>query len=173
MATNSNPTIERRATYATLTGIFLSLFAAFSLREQQKGAWVNVRPFDLVLLGLATFRLGRLIAYDKVTETFRLPFTKTAPDISGAGQTVVPRSEGNGVMRALGELISCPICAGTWIAAGLTYALALVPRPTRVFLTMMSAVGLAELINAATEALSWAGRAARDTAGKLQSEQAT
>lgn len=171
MSSNTRTTVERRATYVTLTGIFLSLFAAFSLRERQKGAWDNVRPFDLVLLGLATFRLGRMVAYDKVIETFRLPFTETTPDPSGMGKTVSPRNGESGVVRALGELLSCPICAGTWIAAALTYALSLAPRPTRAFLTIMSAVGMAELLNSATEALSWTGRAAREESSTLHIER--
>src|SRR5690606_4392915 len=108
---------------------------------------LDLRPFDLAQLALATYRLGRLTSYDKVAETYREPFTETVPDPTGAGETVVP--EGTGVRRALGELIACPICAGTWIAAALVYGLHLAPRPTRVFLAIMSSIGGAELLNAA------------------------
>ncbi len=43
----------------------------------------------------------------------------------------------------MGELVSCPVCIGTWVAAGLVYGLHLAPRPTRVYVTVMSATGLA------------------------------
>jgi len=66
----------------------------------------------------------------------------------------------------LGQLITCPICAGTWIAAGLVYALHLMPSATRLFLLINSTVGAAELLNAITESLSWSGEAARKTAGE-------
>jgi hypothetical protein len=155
--------VERRTTYATLTGLFLSLLAAFFLRERRNRENLDLRPFDLALLGLATFRLGRLAAYDKVFETFRLPVAETRPDETGAGDTVVPK--GHGVQRALGELISCPICVGTWVAAVLVYGLGVAPRATRALLAIMGSVGLAELFNAATEALEWTAQTERQQVG--------
>jgi hypothetical protein len=155
--------VERRTTYVTLTGLFTSLLAAFALRERRNHENLELRPFDLVLLGLATFRLGRLAAYDKVFETFRLPVAETRPDETGAGDTVVPR--GSGVRQALGELISCPICVGTWIGATLVYGLGVAPRVTRALLAIMSSVGLAEILNAATEALDWTAQATRKRTG--------
>lgn len=166
MAADDQAQGEQRATYMALMGIFTTLFAAFSARRRGRR---RVRPLDLLMLGLSTYRLGRLTAYDKVAEPWRAPFTATRPDSSGAGKTVVPR--GTGVRRALGELVACPICAGTWIAAGLVYGLELLPRPTRVLMTIMSAAGLAELLNAVTEALSWSGRVAREEAGVIQREE--
>lgn len=163
-----NKALEQRVAYLTLTGLFLSLFAAFSLHKQRKGEALPLRPFDLALLGFATYRLGRLAAYDKVTEPLRRPFTETKPDPTGAGKTVVPK--GAGARRALGELISCPICAGTWISATLVYGLGLIPNPTRIFLAIMSTIGLAELLNAATEALQWTGQAERKQAGSDHSQ---
>ena len=163
MAADEKAIRERRATYIGLTGLFLSIFTAFALREEREDEDLNLRPFDLALLGFATFRLGRLAAYDKVTEWLREPFTETKPDPSGAGETVMP--EGTGVRQALGELISCPTCAGTWIAAILVYGLNIAPRPTRVFLAIMSATGIGELLDASAEALSWSGQAARKESG--------
>lgn len=154
---------EERTTYMVLLSLFLSLFAGFSWYKGHRRQPITIQPFDLTLLGFATYRLGRLAAYDKVTEPLRRPFTRTQPDPSGAGDTVAPK--GRGMQRALGELFSCPICTGTWIAAMLVYGLSLMPGPTRAFLAMMSAIGLAELLNAATEALQWTGEAERREAG--------
>ncbi len=153
--------VERRSTYLALIGLFLSLFATFSTRLMRGRG--EVGALDVALLGMATFRAGRMVAYDQVLGPIREPFTETQPDESGAGDTTVP--EGGGAQRALGELLSCPICAGTWIAAVLTYGLHLMPGPTRVLLTILSAAGAAELLGATTEALSWEGAAARRRAG--------
>ena len=127
--------VERRSTYVALIGLFVSLFAAFSTRLMRGRG--EVKPLDLALLSMATFRAGRMIAYDQVLGPVREPFTETRPDESGAGDTTVP--EGRGAQRALGELLSCPICVGTWVAAILTYGLHLLPGPTRVLLTILSA----------------------------------
>ncbi len=157
------PRLEKRVTYTSLSGIFMGLFALFTLTRGRKGNLVEIKPFDLVQLGLASYRLGRLVSYDKVFEAYRAPFTRTVPDPSGEDMTVVPR--GKGSRSAIGELIACPICAGTWVAAGLVYALNLFPNATRTFLAIMSSIGLAEFINAATEALQWSGQLAREKAG--------
>lgn len=164
MADDHSADTERHATYTALSGLFLSLFAAFSLRNRKYHEFLQLSPFDLVQLGLATFRLGRLISYDKVTEVYRLPFTKTVRDVSGVGKTTVPK--GGGVRRAIGELISCPICSGTWVAALLVYGMGVAPRATRAFLAIMSAIGMAELLNAAQEALEWTGQEQRREAGE-------
>jgi hypothetical protein len=156
--------LKQRTTYLTLTGTFLALFAAFSLVQRKQEHETALRPFDLLLLGLATYRTGRLIVYDKVSEPLRAPFTETRYDASGVGKTVTSRSQ-PGVIRALGELLSCPICAGTWVAATLVYGLGLVPRATRTFLYLQSAVGIAELLHAAEEAMKWTGQTERATSG--------
>ncbi|HZQ36525.1 MAG TPA: DUF1360 domain-containing protein [Dehalococcoidia bacterium] len=80
-------------------------------------------------MALATFRASRLVAYDKIFSGERSLFTRTAPDASGIGKTTLPR--GRGSRRAIDELIACPVCNGTWIAAVLLYGLRLFPGPTR------------------------------------------
>lgn len=155
-----------------LSVTFLVGFALFIGWMLIFGPGLNVfklSAMDLVLLGFSTYRLGRLIAYDRVMEPFRHFFTNTVPDSTGAGESVDPKGEG--FQQAIGQLICCPICAGTWVAALLTYLLYLVPGPTRVFLTMTTAIGIAELLGAATEAMSWSGQYARTMSGAKMLER--
>ena len=152
----------RQATYLTFIGVFLGGFGLVTRRGNRRSRATEVRPMDLALLGLATYRIGRLTAYDRVTQLLREPFTEREP-AAGAGEIVV--AQGTGARKALGELLSCPTCIGTWAAAALVYGLQLMPVPTRLFLAIMSATGVAELLDAATEALSWTGKAARKRAG--------
>lgn len=165
MAENQADAQQERATYVSLMGLFAALFAAFSLTGRNEKS-LELTPLDLTLLSLATYRGGRLIAYDKVTEPLRSAFASAEPDSSGAGETVNPK--GSGARRAIGELISCPTCVGTWMAAGLVYGLRLAPVPTRVMLAILSATGAAEVIDSTVEALTWTGREARDETGVLE-----
>lgn len=153
---------ERNATKVTLIGVFLGVLASFSTQVLRRGEELRLRPLDLLLLGLASYRTGRMLAFERVAKPLREPFTETVPDDSGAGETVV--AEGRGVRFALGELLSCPICAGTWVAAGLVYGLRLLPRPTRVYMAIMGAAGVMEVTNAVVEALTWVSEAARKRA---------
>ncbi|MEP7355980.1 MAG: DUF1360 domain-containing protein [Anaerolineales bacterium] len=163
----TQPQRQMAATKLGLIAVFLGTFAAIAatppFRRRHKKA-LDLPLTDVALLAMATYRLGRLVAFDQVLEPVRAPVAETVPDPSGAGEVVVPR--GKGARQALGELITCPICAGTWIAAGLVYALHLFPSPTRLFLLINSTMGSVELLNAVTESLSWTGEAARKATGQ-------
>jgi len=173
MSQSGSESIRReRIAKIILSVIFLSGFALFIGWTLIFGPGLdvfNLSALDLALLGLATYRLGRLIAYDQVMEPLRQFVTETAPDSTGAGESVDPKGEG--VQQALGQLVCCPICAGTWVAALLTYLFYMFPGPTRVFLIMTSAIAIAELLGALTEALSWAGQYARTMSGAKMLER--
>ena len=155
---------EADVTNVALLSLFLGVFGIFANRYSQRHIkTLDLTKTDLFLLAVSTFRLGRLVAYDKVFAPLRAPVAVTRPDESGAGDTTAPR--GQGARRSLGELVTCPICSGTWIAAILVYALHLWPGLTRMLLAIFSTIGSAELLDALAESLSWSGQAARKTAG--------
>jgi hypothetical protein len=159
-------TFDERATKLGIIGFFWGLLGVVALLKRD-----NVRTpsaLEFAMLGLATFRMGRLIAFDRVADPIRAPFTKTVPDESGAGETVV--AKGRGPREVIGELLSCPICAGTWVAAGLVYGLQILPGPTRLLMMIMSAIGFAEVVHAATEAMLWLGQSERQEVGKSISD---
>lgn len=145
---------------------FFLAFAGFIYWASTWGEGLDTFRLDgleLLLLGFATMRLGRLVAFSQVMEPFRAPFAVTVPDDSGAGESVIAR--GQGVRQAVGQLITCPICAGTWIAAALVYGLYAFPGPGHVFLYMTAAIGIAEVLHSLTEALCWSSSNARVQAG--------
>ncbi len=163
MADQAPDKTEQYPTKLTLIGIFLTLLGLNAVRESRHPDQAMVTPFELLLLGLAAYRGGRLVAYDDVGAPLRAPFTRTHADGSGAGQTV--DAAGNGPRAVIGELISCPTCAGTWITAGLVYGLRIWPVPVRLLLTILATTGIAELLDGLVETLSWTGRAAREQVG--------
>ncbi len=163
-----DPGVRREhLTKLVLISLFGLMFVAFTAWAWNQGLkdW-RPAPFDLLLLAFAVYRLGRLVAFERVADPLRRPFTVTVPDHTGAGESVEPR--GTGVLQAFGQLISCPICAGTWIAAFLTYALFAFPGPARLFLMMTAAIGAAELLHNLTEALCWTGQLRRTQTGELE-----
>jgi hypothetical protein len=160
------PEQRERLTYVTIIGLFFTLLGLLVSRERKAVRPFDPAPRDLALLGVATFRVGRIAAFSRVTEPLRAPVTETVPDEYAAGEYVV--AEGTGMKKAIGELVSCPLCVGTWVATGLVYGLRVAPGPTRLVAAILGISGLAELLNAATEALSWAGQAARKESGTEQ-----
>lgn len=149
-----------QASYASLIGIFSTVFALFSL---WKGKDFELKPFEFLMLAFSAFRMGRMISYDLVMRPVREPVTATVPNPDGTGEMVV--AEGRGLRHAVGDLVSCPTCSGTWAAAGLVYGLKILPGPTRAFMAIMAAAGAAELFDGAYEFLNWGGNAARKQTG--------
>lgn len=76
----------------------------------------------LLLLGLAAFRLTRLIVFDKIAEPFRRPFFTEVEEKDSKGHTeiyLVPKE--NGIRHWIGELLSCYFCTGFWVSLFLTF----------------------------------------------------
>ena len=90
--------------------------------------------------------------------------TETVPDEYDAGRDNVVAGHrcAQGDRRASSR---SPICVGTWVASVLVYGLRIAPDPTRLVAAILGVSGLAEMLNAATEALSWSGQAARKQSG--------
>ena len=78
---------------------------------------------DLVVLSAASFKAARTLASDEVTSFIREPFVKGE---AHEGRTRSP-VEG-GMEQAIGELVTCTRCVGTWAAAGLV-----VPDPRSAY----------------------------------------
>ena len=78
---------------------------------------MDIDFFTFILLGLATFRLTRLLVFDKITAFIRNPFLDEIEEIDENGQTdtfLVPKE---GMIKGFfGELLSCYWCTGVWSA---------------------------------------------------------
>lgn len=72
---------------------------------------MNITFMEWLILGLASFRLVRLVLYDTIAEPFRRLFTM---DNQNEQQTV---SLWTGVRYLIAYLLTCPWCAGMWIVA--------------------------------------------------------
>ena len=104
-------------------------------------------PGDLVLGGIATHKISRLLAKDKVTQPLRAPFTK---DAEQAGPSEVSEEPaGRGPRLVIGELVSCPYCLGVWVGSGLLYGFALAPRVTRFVASVFTVHTLADFLQIA------------------------
>ncbi|HUH16065.1 MAG TPA: DUF1360 domain-containing protein [Gaiellaceae bacterium] len=90
---------------------------------------------DLAMLGLATFKASRIVARDKVTSFVREPFVE-GEAYDGEGERPTEETE---LKQALGELVTCTRCIGTWIGAGLASAQVLAPRTGRLLTAALAA----------------------------------
>jgi len=106
-------------------------------------------PLDLVVLSLAAFKGARTLARDEVTSFLRQPFVRGEAH-SGDDEEPV---EG-GFHQAIGELVTCSRCVGTWAAAGLATTQILAPRFGRLLTWSLAAAGANDFLQAGFTALT-------------------
>jgi Protein of unknown function (DUF1360) len=131
------------ASYAVLMGAFGVLLTGALGVAKATGREVD-RPgaLDIVLAGLATQKVSRLLAKDKVTSFIRAPFTRYQ-EPSGHGE-LSEEPRGTGMRYAIGELLVCPYCLAQWVAAGFGVGWVYAPRTTRLLAALWSAQSAAD-----------------------------
>jgi hypothetical protein len=132
--------------YAALSAIFLGGCAAFLLAMRRSGVDLpeRISTRDLVTIGVATHKLSRLIAKDKVTSFLRAPFRRYEGKAGPA--ELSEETRGEGFQAAVGELLGCPYCLSMWFAAGFTGGVVAAPRETRLATSTLTALTIADFL---------------------------
>jgi hypothetical protein len=138
--------------YAILTGVYGTGVAGalIALRARRHQLPERLTAGDLLLIGIATHKLSRLIAKDKVTSFIRAPFTRFQ-ESSGQGE-VEEEPCGHGLRLAVGELLACPYCLAQWVATVLTLGLIGAPRLTRLLGSVFVAHTISDFLQVAYRA---------------------
>ncbi|WP_457204048.1 DUF1360 domain-containing protein [Nocardioides sp. HB32] len=100
---------------------------------------------DLVLGGVATHKLSRLVARGSVTSPLRAPFTEFEGPAGNAEHRESARGE-HGLRHTVGELITCPFCLGVWIGTAYVAGLALAPRAARTWAAVFTVSALSDFL---------------------------
>ena len=136
--------------YAAITGTFVGgLALAGALARLLDRDPQEHTALDLVTLAAATFKASRTISRDEVTSFLRDPFVEGAAH-EGGEQPL----ETGGMTQAIGELVTCTRCIGTWVAAGLATTQILAPRFGRLLTWTLGAAGANDFLQAGFAALA-------------------
>lgn len=130
------------ATLATY-GVTVGALTALGRRHAADDA-PRVEPFDLVIHGLATFKLARALTKDAVTSPLRAPFTEYQGRADTPAEVMERPRRGSGLRRTVGELLTCPFCMAQWVGTGLAAGVVLAPRATRLAMTTLSAIAISD-----------------------------
>ena len=137
------------ASYAAIAASFLGgLTAAAGLARALGREPRELDALDLVALAGATFKASRTISHDRVTSFLREPF------VEGEGLTGHEEPAAEGMQRAVGELVTCTRCVGTWVAAGLGTAQVVTPRFGRLLTWTLAAAAANDFLQTAFVALN-------------------
>ena len=147
------PTTTRRPPYESYAAIMATFMGGLATAGAL-GRWLGRNPqcqtsLDFAVLSLAGYKAARTVARDEVTSFMREPFVEGHAH-EGEGEEPV---EG-GMQQAIGELVTCTRCIGTWTAAGLACTQILFPRFGRLMTWSLAAAGANDFLQAGFSALT-------------------
>ena len=136
--------------YAAIMGTFAAgLAGAGLLAKALNHDPEEHRPIDLLVLGVATFKAAQTISHDEVASFIRNPFV--GGEAHEGGEDAVETGD---LRQAIGELVTCSRCIGTWVAAGLTCTQVIAPRFGRMLTWTLAAAGANDYLAAGFAALT-------------------
>jgi hypothetical protein len=138
--------------YAALAGVHLAAFG-WGLNALVKSGHrlpERVEPRDLIVQGVATYQVSRVLSRGKITRFARAPVTAVQPDQpTPPGELAEAAKAPEGPKRAMGELMTCTLCLDQWVAAGFALAHARAPQPTRVVAWAFAVKSVADVLHLA------------------------
>jgi hypothetical protein len=135
--------------YAAIATTFVGgLAGAGILAKALGGEPRELTALDLATLSAATFKAARTVSREKVASFMRQPF------VEGEAYEGSEEPAGDGVRRAVGELVTCTRCVGTWLAAGLATAQVVAPRFGRLLTWSLTAAAANDFLQASFSALT-------------------
>jgi Protein of unknown function (DUF1360) len=138
------------SSYAAIMALFVGgLAAAGGLSRLLRSDPHCHSALDFLVLSGASFKAARTLSHDEVTSFIREPFVRGHAHTGKDEEPV----EG-GMEQAVGELVTCSRCAGTWVAAALAATQILSPRFGRLLTWSLGAAAANDFMQAAFAALS-------------------
>jgi Protein of unknown function (DUF1360) len=132
-----------RAPYEAYAAIAGTLFAGLGITAALARRPPPATALDLVALSAATFKASRTLSRERVASFVREPFVEGEDE----------RPAGEGIQRAVGELVTCTRCVGTWSAAVLASTQMLTPRFGRALTWTLAAGAANDFLQAGFAAL--------------------
>lgn len=141
------------AGYAVIASAWGAAAAGYVVAHRRSGRRLPTRlpAGDYALLTLATQKLSRLIAKDRVTSFARSPFTRFEEEAGPSEVSEEPR--GSGLRLAIGELLVCPYCVGLWVASAFVGGYIADQDATRMAAAPFALLGGADFLQQAWVAL--------------------
>jgi Protein of unknown function (DUF1360) len=93
--------------YAAINAVWISMLAGVVASTRGRAARDPITNKELIPLAAATFAISKAVARERIGTWVREPFVD-----EGHGQ----QPKGGRLRRAMGELVTCTRCVGTWSA---------------------------------------------------------
>jgi uncharacterized protein DUF1360 len=119
--------------YAAINAVWASLLGGLIMATRGRASTDPIQGRELIPLAAATFAVSKAVARERIGSWVREPFVE---EDNGDGERQRPK--GRGLRRALGELVTCTRCVGTWSALGVVGLRVMHPEAGRTVSTILA-----------------------------------
>ena len=135
----------RPVDYAAINAVWAAAAAALIATSRKRAASDPITTKELIPLGAATFAVSKAVARERIGSWVREPFVEE-------GETQKPK--GSRIQRAVGELVTCTRCVGTWSALGVVGLRVLHPEAGRTMSVILASSAANDWMQAAFKLLT-------------------
>ena len=120
--------------------VLLVFYISYKIIERNPNLITEISFFEFLIISVATFRLARLLTYDKIMFFLRDFFDKK-----------------RGIRRTIHELLTCPWCTGIWAALFVITLYLLVPLGN-IFILIIAIAGVGSFIQSLANMMGRVGK---------------
>jgi hypothetical protein len=131
--------------YAALNALWMSLAGGLIAASRRRDRQDPIKQRELITLGAATFALSKAVARERIGTWVREPFVD---------ETDAQRPKGRRIRRAMGELVTCTRCVGTWSALGVVGLRVLHPEAGRTVSMILASSAVNDWLQAGFKLLT-------------------
>ena len=134
------------ASYVLLMGTYSAVFAGlYALATRGGRRLAKPQGLDLALLSVASYKLSRVVTMSFIGAPIRAPFTERGESLKGG--EVQDEARGQGLQRAVGNLVTCPFCFGIWSSTFFLFGFSMAPEATRQASYILSVAAVGDLLH--------------------------
>ncbi len=132
--------------YALLMGTYAAVFAGLYRFATRNGRPLErPRGGDFALLAVASYKLSRIVTMSFIGSPLRAAFAERGPSLKGG--EVQDKARGQGLQRAVGNLVTCPFCFSVWSTTFVVFGYSIARRATLQASTILSIAAVDDFLN--------------------------
>jgi hypothetical protein len=135
--------------YAAINAVWASLVGGLIIATRGRASEDPIQTRELIPLAAATFAVSKAVARERIGSWVREPFVD-----EGADEGQRQRPKGHGLRRAVGELVTCTRCVGTWSALGVVGLRVMNPEAGRTVSAILASSAANDWLQAAFKLLT-------------------
>ncbi len=132
--------------YATLLAAYAAIFTLLHLLTRSRETDPKkLKAIELAYLTIGSYKLSRVITMSFIASFLRAPFTTRGKSLKGGEVQDVARGEG--LQKAIGNMLTCPFCFNVWASTFFIFGHRLAPQMAIRFAQVLAVSAVSDALH--------------------------